>query len=85
MYKKYSTSLKEEQKNLQVKTNNIKNLINKEENEIQSLKENKEKISTLINKFYDLNDINTEVISEFIEKISIDKNRNFHINLKFKI
>ena len=68
-----------------MKTNNIKNLINKEENEIQSLKENKEKISTLINKFYDLNDINTEVISEFIEKISIDKNRNFHINLKFKI
>ena len=53
--------------------------------EASSLKENKEKISTLINKFYDLNDINTEVISEFIEKISIDKNRNFHINLKFKI
>ena len=29
MYKKYSTSLKEEQKKLEVKTNNIKNLINK--------------------------------------------------------
>ena len=85
MYKKYSTSLKEEQKKLEVKTNNIKNLINNEENEILSLKKNKEKISTLINKFYDLNDINTEVIGEFIEKISIDKNRNFHINLKFKI
>ena len=70
---------------MEVKTNNIKNLINNEENEILSLKKNKEKISTLINKFYDLNDINTEVIGEFIEKISIDKNRNFHINLKFKI
>lgn len=85
MYKKYSISLKEEQKKLEMKANNIKNLINNEEKEIQKLKDNKEKINTLINKFYDLNNINAEVISEFIEKISIDKNRNFYINLKFKI
>lgn len=85
MYKKYSSILKEEQKRFEKKINNINILINKEENELQSLKNDRQRIEKLIDKFHNLKGINAEVINEFIEKISIDKNRKFYINLKFKI
>ena len=52
---------------------------------MQSLNKDDEKISEIINKFSNLESINQDVIDEFIEKISIDKNRDFHISLKFKI
>ena len=42
-------------------------------------------IDDLISRFCDLKSINQDVIDEFIEKISIDKNRDFHIDLNFKI
>ena len=83
MYKKYSATLKEEQKNLQNKINEIKTYINNEEKILQSLNKDDAKISDLISRFCDLKSINQDVIDEFIEKISIDKNRDFHIKLKF--
>ena len=52
---------------------------------MQSLNKDDEKISGIINKFRNLENINQDVIDEFIEKISIDKNRDFHIDLNFKI
>lgn len=85
LYKKYSATLKEEQKNLQNKINEIETYINKEEKRLQSLNKDDEKISEIINKFRNLKNINQDVIDEFIEKISIDKNRDFHIDLNFKI
>lgn len=85
MYKKYSSTLKEEQKNLQKKINEIEAYINNEEKKLQLLNKDDEKISEIINKFSNLESINQDVIDEFIEKISIDKNRDFHISLKFKI
>lgn len=85
MYKKYSATLKEEQKKLQNKINEIESYINKEEKRLQSLNKDDEKISEIINKFRNLKNINQDVIDEFIEKISIDKNRDFHIDLNFKI
>ena len=83
MYKKYSATLKEEQKNLQNKINEIKTYINKEEKILQSLNKDEKMIDDLISRFCDLKSINQDVIDEFIEKISIDKNRDFHIKLKF--
>lgn len=83
MYKKYSATLKEEQKNFQNKINEIKTYINKEEKILQSLNKDEEMIDDLISRFCDLKSINQDVIDEFIEKISIDKNRDFHIKLKF--
>ncbi len=85
MYKKYSVTLKEQQKNLENKIDEIKTYINKEENKLQSLNEDEKNIDDLIIRFCNLKSINQEVIDEFIEKISIDKNRDFHISLKFKI
>ena len=85
MYKKYSATLKEEQKKLENKISEIKTYIYKEEKDLQSLNKNEKVIDDLISRFYNLKSINQDVIDEFIEKISIDKNRDFHINLKFKI
>lgn len=85
MYKKYSATLKEEQKKLENKISEIKTYINKEEKDLQSLNKNEKVIDNLISRFCNLKSINQDVIDEFIEKISIDKNRDFHINLKFKI
>ncbi len=85
MYKKYSATLKEEQKNYNKKIKEIETLINNEENEIKLLKESQSRSNSIIEKFYDLKNINQDVIDEFIEKISIDKNRDLHISLKFKI
>ena len=83
MYKKYSVTLKEEQKDLDNKINDIKQHISQEEKNLQDLANNEKKITTLINKFCNLKNINEDVINEFIEKISIDKNRDLHIKLKF--
>lgn len=83
MYKKYSATLKEEQKILENKLNEINHSIEDEKNKLQILQNDESKTSTLINKFCNLQNINAEVVNEFIEKISIDKNRDFHINLKF--
>ena len=83
MYKKYSATLKEEQKNLENKISEIKTYINKEEKNLQSLNKDEKKIDNLISRFCNLKSINQDVINEFIEKISIDKNRDFHIKLKF--
>lgn len=85
MYKKYSSTLKEEQKNLQNKINEVKAYIKSQEEILQSLNKDDKMLSEIINKFCDLKSINQDVIDEFIEKISIDENRDFHINLKFKI
>ena len=83
MYKKYSATLKEEQKNLENKISEIKTYINKEEKNLQSLNKDEKMIDNLISRFCNLKSINQDVINEFIEKISIDKNRDFHIKLKF--
>lgn len=85
IYKKHAVTLKEEQKNSQNKIAEIESYINKEEKRLQSLNKDDEKISGIINKFRNLENINQDVIDEFIEKISIDKNRDFHIDLNFKI
>ena len=85
MYKKYSVTLKEEQKNLENKMNEIKTHINNEEKNLQSLGEDEKRIYTLINKFCNLNSINGDVVNEFIEKIFIDKDRKVHVKFKFKI
>lgn len=85
MYKKYSLTLKDEQKHLENKINILKTSIKKEKDFLQSLNEDKSKVNKLIDKFCNLQSINEEVINEFIEKISIDKNRDFHIKLKFNI
>lgn len=85
MYKKYAVKYKEEQKDLENKINNTKNLIENEKNKIKEIENDKEKTYSLINKFCDLDKINKEVINEFIEKIEIDKNRKFHVKLKFEI
>ena len=83
MYKKYSVTLKESQKNLQNKVNEIETNIYDEEKKLKSLSEDEKNVSNLINRFCELKSINEDVINEFIEKISIDKNRDFHIKLKF--
>lgn len=83
IYKKYSATLKEEQKDLQNKINETKTYIKSQKELLQSLNKNDTKISDLISRFCDLKSINQDVIDEFIEKISIDKNRDFHIKLKF--
>ncbi len=85
IYKKYSVTLKEEQKKLQNKINEVELYINNEEKKLQSLNKDDKQISEIINKFKNLESINQDVIDEFIEKISIDKNRDFHIDLNFKI
>lgn len=83
MYKKYSATLKKEQKDLENKISEIKTYINIEEKKLQSLNESEKNIDNLIKRFCNLESINQDVINEFIEKISIDKNRDFHISLKF--
>ena len=83
MYKKYSVTLKESQKNLQNKVNEIETNIYDEEKKLKSLSKDEKNVSNLINRFCELKSINEDVINEFIEKISIDKNRDFHIKLKF--
>ena len=85
MYKKYSVTLKEEQKTIESNLAEITHLIENEENKLQTLQNDEEKTNKLINKFCNLKNINAEVINEFIEKISIDKNRDFHIKLKFNL
>ncbi len=85
MYKKYSVTLKEEQINIQNEINEIKTYIKKQEKILQFLNKDNKRISEIINKFCNLESINKDVIDEFIEKISIDKNRDFNISLKFKI
>lgn len=85
MYKKYSVTLKEERKELENKIGGIKKYINNEEKILSSLNKDEKMIDDLISRFCDLKSINQEVIDEFIEKISIDKNRDFHIKLKFKL
>lgn len=83
MYKKYSSTLKEEQRNINKKIKDVENIITNEENKIKLLKENEEKSKDIVKKFCNLENINSDVVNEFIEKISIDKNRDFHIKLKF--
>lgn len=85
MYKKYSCTLKENQKNLENELNKIKSIIQIEKDKLQSLKDDESRINKLINKFCDLKNINTDIVNEFIEKISIDNNRDFHIKLKFNL
>lgn len=85
MYKKYSNQLKADRKNINNEIEKINKLINNEEKIIEELKKNEKKIDSLISKFYNLKSINEDVIREFIEKISIDKNRDFHINFKFTL
>lgn len=85
MYKKYSHTLKNEQKDLENKLNETKNIINNEKDKLQSLKDNEDTIDKLINKFCNLESINAEIVNEFIEKIYIDNNRDFHIKLKFNL
>lgn len=85
MYKKYSSTLKEEQRNINKKIKDVENIITNEENKIKLLKENEEKSKDIVKKFCNLENINSDVVNEFIEKISIDKNRDFHIKLKFEL
>lgn len=85
MYKKYSLNLKEEQKILQNKINDIKIILDVEKDKLQSLKNNEDIINKLINRFCNLKNINSEIVNEFIEKISIDENRDFNIKLKFNL
>lgn len=85
MYKNYSEQLKSEQISFEKDIKKKKLLIHNEEKKIELLKNNEKQFELLIDNFYNLNNINTEVVNEFIEKISIDKNRDFHISLKFKI
>lgn len=83
MYKKYSSIQKEEKKLIKEKINNINELIRQEEEILSELKCNKNRVVKFIDKFCDLTNVDTETIKEFIEKISIDKNRDFHIKFKF--
>lgn len=83
MYKKYSITQKKERKLIEEKINNINKFIEQEEELLSELKCNKDRIEKFIEKFCNLNNVNTETISVFIEKISIDKNRDFHIKFKF--
>ena len=83
MYKNYSLNLKEEQKNCENKINEMDILIDNVKTELKSLEQDKQKISEITDKFCKLESINKEIINEFIEKIYIDKNRDFHIKLKF--
>ena len=85
MYKKYSSTQKEERKRIEEKINNINELINKEKKELFELEWNKDRVIKFIDKFCDLDNVNTATIKEFIEKISIDKNRDFHIKFKFEL
>lgn len=85
MYKKYSLILKAEQRTIEDKINEISTFIKNEESRLCSLQNDENKIDTLIKNFCNLSNINADITSEFIEKISIDKNRDLHINLKFKI
>ncbi len=85
MYKKYAVTLKENQKKIENKFAEISNLIENEENKLQTQQNDEDKINKLINKFCNLKNVNTEVINEFIEKISIDKNRDLHIKFKFNL
>ena len=50
---------------------------------ISELKCNKKSVEKCIDKFYDLDHVNTATIKELVEKISIGKNRDFHIKFKF--
>lgn len=85
LYKKFSLPLKEEQKILNNKINTTQNMIDDEKKTLELIKNDEQKVDTIINKFFNLKNINTEVINEFIEKISIDKNRNLHVKFKFNI
>ena len=85
LYKKYSVPLKEEQKKLQIEIKQINTNIDIEKEKLIDCQKNEKNIEAIILKFQNLKNINEDVINEFIEKISIDKNRNFHIELKFKI
>ena len=83
MYQKYSVTLKEEQKNIENKMGELSIFIQEEKNNLQSIQCDKNKIDTLIRKFCNFKNVNSDISSEFIEKISIDKHKNFHIDLKF--
>lgn len=83
MYKKYSITQKEDRKLIEEKINNTKKLIEQEQELLYELKCNKNRVEKFIDKFCNLNNVDTETIKEFIEKISIDKNRDFHIKFKF--
>ena len=56
---------------------------NKTYTSIKILNKDEKMVDYLISRFCNLKSINQDVINEFIEKISIDKNRDFHIKLKF--
>ena len=83
MYKKYSNTQKEERKLIEEKIENITKLIEQENELLYELKDNKNRVAKFIDRFCNLNNVNTETIKEFIEKISIDKNIDFHIKFKF--
>ena len=83
MYKKYSNTQKEERKLIEEKIENITKLIEQESELLYELKDNKNRVAKFIDRFCNLNNVNTETIKEFIEKISIDKNIDFHIKFKF--
>ena len=83
MYKKHSSTIKEEQQKLEKKIKDINGMIYIEEQKIESLKNNEKKINDIIDKFYTLSDINIDIVNEFIEKIFIDKNRKIYVKLKF--
>ncbi len=83
MYKKYASTQKEERKQLEEKINTINKLMKQEKELISELKCNKKSVEKCIDKFYDLDHVNTATIKELVEKISIGKNRDFHIKFKF--
>lgn len=85
MYKKHSSTIKEEQQKLEKKIKDINGMIYIEEQKIESLKNNEKKINDIIDKFYTLSDINIDIVNEFIEKIFIDKNRKIYVKLKFEL
>lgn len=85
MYKKFSASYKEKRVNIDNKIKKINKLIDDEKKKIKDLNNEEKKINNLVEKFCNLQSINKDVLDEFLDKIYIDKNKNFYINLKFKI
>ena len=85
MYKKFSASYKVQRVNIENKIKKINKLIDDEKKKIKDLNNEEKKINNLVEKFCNLQSVNKDVLDEFLDKIYIDKNKNFYINLKFKI